>query len=114
MHILLLNLHVEHRGGVFKVALVDRWLVVITGKKLVDEVSGKRDDQMSMLHGEADLLGILHVFGMQVWDPPYHVHLIRSTLTRHIAELLGDVHDEIAASFNDLFPSKSNGTSSQD
>lgn len=110
MRSLSLSLHVEYRGGCFKVALVDRWLVIITGKKLVDEVSSQRDEQMSMLHGEADLLGILHVFGMPVWDPPYHVHLIRSTLTRHISGLLGDVNDEIATSFNDLLPSNCNGT----
>ena len=39
----------QYFGGVFKVALYDRWLVVISGRKLIDELRKRPDDEVSSL-----------------------------------------------------------------
>lgn len=47
-------------------------------------------------------LALLYVFGKEVWEPPYHVTIIRSVLTQHIASMFGDIHDEMESAFAEL------------
>lgn len=58
-------------------------------------------------------IGNAFVFGLEVWNPPYHVELIRSALTRHIIPFFGTIYDEIETSFRDLVPVEDKGTSSR-
>lgn len=52
----------QHKGKIFKVALPDRWLVAITGTKLVDEIQRMPDDKLSFTEAVADVsLRILRV-----------------------------------------------------
>lgn len=45
----------QYKGRVFKVALIDRWLVVINGTKLVDELQKMPDDKVSFMEAAADV-----------------------------------------------------------
>lgn len=45
----------QHKGKVFKVAFTDRWLVVVTGKKLVDELQRLPDDVVSFVEAAGDV-----------------------------------------------------------
>lgn len=114
------SLVLQYKGGIFKVALFDRWLLVLTGKKYIEELRKFSDDQVSFLHGTAEVAGcsymspvfsfsdirqtlaLLYLFGKEVWEPPYHVTIIRSVLTQHIASMFGDIHDEIESAFAEL------------
>lgn len=53
---ILRTLGFQHKGGIFKVALFDRWLLVLTGKKYVEELRKFPDDQVSFLHGTAEVV----------------------------------------------------------
>ena len=45
----------QHKGGLFKLALPDRWLVVVNGKKLVDELHRFSDDYVSLTEGVGEV-----------------------------------------------------------
>lgn len=114
----------QYKGRIFKVALFDRWLLVLTGKRHIEELQKFPDDQVSFLYGTAEvnvkklipvstniwqILGIAYVFGMEVWEPPYHVTVIRSALTQHMASMFGDIHDEMESAFASLVPATYDG-----
>lgn len=39
--------YAKHRNGMFKIATMDRWIVVISGSKLVAECSKAREEDLS-------------------------------------------------------------------
>ncbi|KIP05259.1 hypothetical protein PHLGIDRAFT_490945 [Phlebiopsis gigantea 11061_1 CR5-6] len=99
----------KHKGGVFRVPLIDRWLVVITGSTLVDEVQRMPPDKVSFAHASAEFIGSVFVFGNEVLRDPYHVAVIRDRLTRGAATLFAGMCDEIEAAFGDAVPADTNG-----
>nr|BAD94562.1 cytochrome P450 [Phanerodontia chrysosporium]BAL05132.1 cytochrome P450 [Phanerodontia chrysosporium] len=94
----------KHKGKPFKVAMPDRWVVVLTGKKLVDELQRLPDDAVSFIKGASDLSGTEHMFGRQVIDDPFHVPIIRTHLTKNLAPMFSDVFDEVSIAFQELIP----------
>ncbi|CAL1693826.1 unnamed protein product [Somion occarium] len=97
----------KHKGGIFKIAMLDRWLVVVSGPKLVEELRKLPDEQVSFLEAAQDLVQMKYTFGHEVHDDPIHVEIIRAHLTRHIASIFPDVRDEIVSAFNDHIPATS-------
>nr|BAL05133.1 cytochrome P450 [Phanerodontia chrysosporium] len=93
-----------HKGKAFKVALTDRWLVVITGKRLVDELQKMPEDVASFVGAVADFQGFRYIFGQKVLEDPFHVNIIRSHLTKHLSSVFGDICDEIHIAFSELIP----------
>ncbi|KIP02170.1 hypothetical protein PHLGIDRAFT_20514 [Phlebiopsis gigantea 11061_1 CR5-6] len=98
----------RYKGRVFKVALIDRWLVVINGKTLVDELQKMPDDKVSFMDAAADFIGLNHIFGPEVNADPFHVGVVRDKLTRNLVPLFGEIYDEIDAAFGELIPAKEN------
>ena len=45
----------QYKGGIFKVALFDKWLLVLSGRKYVEELRKYPDDQVSFLYGTAEV-----------------------------------------------------------
>lgn len=45
----------QYKGRIFKVALFDRWLLVLTGKRHIEELQKFPDDQVSFLYGTAEV-----------------------------------------------------------
>ena len=37
----------QHKGGVFKVPAIDRWIVVVSGPELIDELRKMPDEMVS-------------------------------------------------------------------
>lgn len=52
-------------------------------------------------------LQLEYAFGKDATHNDYHVHVIRTQLTRSLIPLFPDIYDEIARSFNDLIPPSS-------
>ncbi|OBZ79756.1 Ent-kaurene oxidase [Grifola frondosa] len=96
----------KYRGSVFKVPMLDQWLVVVSGPKLIDDLRKSPDDHLSFLEGAAELIQSKYTLGAGLDDDPYHVTVIRDKLTRNLAPLLPDVIDEIDVAFNELIPAK--------
>ncbi|KAK7686504.1 hypothetical protein QCA50_010102 [Cerrena zonata] len=100
--------YAKYKGGVFKIARADRWLVIVTGRRLIDEVRMMPEDKMSFRDAVDDFFPLRYCFGPDIRENPFHVELIRSQLTRQIATMLEDVRDEICASFDAYIPASTN------
>ncbi|KAK7686510.1 hypothetical protein QCA50_010108 [Cerrena zonata] len=98
----------KYKGGIFKIAMLDRWVVVFSGPELVDELRRMPDEMVSFQAAAEDLVQLKYTFGE---GSAIHMDLIRNKLTRSLAALLPDIQDEIIASFNDLIPARDDWTS---
>ncbi|EKM49583.1 uncharacterized protein PHACADRAFT_106360 [Phanerochaete carnosa HHB-10118-sp] len=94
----------KHKGRTFKVAMVDRWLVVLSGKKLIDELQKMPDDMVSS--ATTEVFGIHHVFDSNWHIDPVHVPILRS-LTRNLTLVFEDMFDELIIAFREHFPANS-------
>ncbi|KAH9942847.1 cytochrome P450 [Amylocystis lapponica] len=94
----------KHRDSVFKIAMPDRWLVVVNGPKLIDELRRLPDDQMSFHEAADDTLHTRYSVGADVVDEPHHVGTIRNQLTRNLGMLMPDVVDEVQMAFKEYIP----------
>ncbi|KAI0684429.1 cytochrome P450 [Earliella scabrosa] len=95
----------KYYGTLFKVSMLDGWLVVFTGPKLIDELRRSPDEELSSVEGTAEVLQLRHTLGPGV-DDQFHVAVVRDKLTRNLAALYPDVLDEITVAFNEYIPAK--------
>ncbi|PPQ79520.1 hypothetical protein CVT25_003402 [Psilocybe cyanescens] len=102
----------KHYGGAFKVPMVSKWMVVITGPDMINDIRKSSDDQLSSReaiaeHSIADSIQTAqsdYMISPQIRLDPYHVAVVRTPLTRNLGIRFDDIKDEIAASFADLVP----------
>ncbi|KAI0758034.1 cytochrome P450 [Fomes fomentarius] len=95
----------KYYGILFKVSMLDGWLVIFTGPKLIDELRRSPDDELSSVEGTAEVLQLRHTLGPGV-DDQFHVAVVRDKLTRNLAALYPDVLDEITEAFHEYIPAK--------
>lgn len=48
-----LTTRIQYKGGMFKVPMLDRWLVIVTGPKLMDELQRFADEYVSFTAANA-------------------------------------------------------------
>ncbi|EMD34619.1 hypothetical protein CERSUDRAFT_86021 [Gelatoporia subvermispora B] len=96
--------YVKYKGSTFKLPFFDRWMVVVSGPAMVEELRRYPDDQVSFEQGAAELLQSKYTLGRDTAEDPYHIEVIREKLTRNLATLLPDVMDEIQHAFNEFIP----------
>ncbi|OCH95707.1 cytochrome P450 [Obba rivulosa] len=94
--------YTKYKGSTFKVPLFDRWLVVVSGRTLIEELRRYPDDQASFDLASQELLQIKYTFGPEALDDQYHIDVIREKLSRNLGTLLPDVQDEIQHAFDHL------------
>ncbi|CDO73436.1 hypothetical protein BN946_scf185013.g71 [Trametes cinnabarina] len=94
----------KYYGSVFKIAMFDRWLVVVSGPKLVDELRKRPDDELSTEHGLQALIPVQYMVGEETVKDLYHVDIIREKLTRSISSILPDVVDELQLATEEYIP----------
>ncbi|EMD42272.1 hypothetical protein CERSUDRAFT_41330 [Gelatoporia subvermispora B] len=92
----------KYKGSTFKVPMFDRWLVVVNGRTLIEELRRLDDDKVSALKGAEVIMKTQYTLGES--DDQYHVGIIRETLTRSLVTVLPDVMDEIARAFDEYLP----------
>ncbi|OSC97933.1 cytochrome P450 [Trametes coccinea BRFM310] len=95
----------KYFGTVFKVPMLDGWLAVFTGPKLIDELRRSPDDVLSAAEGASQVLQLRHTLGPGA-DDQFHVAVVRDKLTRSIQALCPDVLDEVSAAFQEYIPAR--------
>ncbi|KAK0452675.1 cytochrome P450 [Armillaria borealis] len=100
--------YTKHYGSTFKVPLIDKWMVVVSGAEKVDDIRKSSLEQLSSLDAIIDLLQMNHTMGYSLCVDPYHAEVVRGALTRNIAICFADVHDEMKAAFEDNIPMTKN------
>ncbi|KAI0059957.1 cytochrome P450 [Artomyces pyxidatus] len=106
-HKLLQQGYRKYNPGLFKIAMWDGWFVTATGPQLVEEVCKAPEDVLSIMEGSHHHLQVTYTMGPKVMRHPYHIPLIRSHLTRRLADYFDDIHDEVVATFNSVIPENS-------
>ncbi|TFY79745.1 hypothetical protein EWM64_g4272 [Hericium alpestre] len=82
----------KYKGGLFKLAHMNYWTVVVTSPDLVD-----------------DSFQTKYTIGMELTNNPFHIPVVRSRLTRNLTAVFPQIRDELVAGSLDLIPAKENG-----
>ncbi|KAH7885960.1 cytochrome P450 [Phlebopus sp. FC_14] len=101
--------YAQHKNGFFRIPMMDRWVVVLTGKQLIEELRKIGDDKLSFDHAMQDLLQVKYTFGFEAQTNPYHVTVIKHHLRRNLHEVFSEIYDEVVLTFDHLIPSHKNG-----
>lgn len=118
----------QYKDSFFKVPTMNRWVVVITGPRLLEELRKIPDERLSFDHAMQDvrrygscypfsshnvittqLLQVKYTFGLEAQEHPYHVQVIRDHLKRNLSQLFPDIFDEIRLAFDESIPYREAG-----
>ncbi|KAJ7876913.1 cytochrome P450 [Mycena olivaceomarginata] len=92
----------QYPEGVFRVARMFDWLVVVSNPQLVKEVGAAPENILSFHEGIQSTLPVRHVVGRAIAENHYHQHTIRTGLTRNLHACFPRVKEEIACAFDDV------------
>ncbi|KAJ7717646.1 cytochrome P450 [Mycena maculata] len=98
--------YLKNPGGAFKVAFMHRWLVIVNGQAMIEDLRKAPDDFLSSAEGNNAMLHLEHVLGYEQLHDPYHVPVVRTSLTRNIGICFPSLRTEVVAAFEDLVPAK--------
>ncbi|KAK7681998.1 hypothetical protein QCA50_014962 [Cerrena zonata] len=91
----------KYKGEMFKIAMQDRWLVVLTNPETIEEVRKMPDDKLDFIHAAMDTIEARYTFSPETHNDPFVVGVVQSHLTKHLDFSFDEAHDEVMASFND-------------
>ncbi|TBU43931.1 cytochrome P450 [Dichomitus squalens] len=94
----------KFHGSAFKIALLDSWMVIVNGSKLVEEIKRRSGEELSAVEETEEFLQIQYILGCEPRDDPYHVDLISGKLTRTLSAILPELLDELRVSLPEYVP----------
>ncbi|PPQ96344.1 hypothetical protein CVT26_005028 [Gymnopilus dilepis] len=94
----------KYPGQVWKLPMLDEWLVVANGRQRVEDIRKAGDDHLSGIRSNPEFYQWDFTVGPGVSNNPYHINVVRGPLTRNLANQFKDVHDEMILSLNDMIP----------
>ncbi|ESK87975.1 cytochrome p450 [Moniliophthora roreri MCA 2997] len=100
----------KYQGRVFKIPLLEHWQIVVTTPKLLDELRKAPDDVLSFTEANNDNMQMDHTLGAPMYLDPYHIDVVRGSMTRNLGNKFPEVRDEIKASFDELLPATNDWT----
>ncbi|GJE87948.1 cytochrome P450 [Phanerochaete sordida] len=90
--------------GVFKIAVPDRWLVVVAHAGLIDELQKHPDDCVSFMDAATEFVGTRYALPGTIADDPWHIGPLRQHLTHAIGSFFGDMLEELRVSIEEAMP----------
>ncbi|KAJ6557997.1 cytochrome P450 [Mycena capillaripes] len=98
--------YLRYPGKAFKVALANRWLVLLNGRTLIEDVRKASHDSLSPAAAVNSMLHLEHTMGHEQFHDPYQIPVIRTPMTRNIGAGFPALRSEAVAAFEDLVPAK--------
>ncbi|EGN95203.1 hypothetical protein SERLA73DRAFT_77211 [Serpula lacrymans var. lacrymans S7.3] len=98
--------YANYKGIPFKIADIHNWIVIISGRQLIEELRRAPDDALSGNEALNDIVKVEYTLGSGIRHNPYHLPIVRTQLTRNLATQFLDIQDEIATAFDDVLPIK--------
>ncbi|KAJ3728214.1 cytochrome P450 [Lentinula raphanica] len=95
------NGYCQFKGRIFKVAQLDRWLVIASGH-LVEELRMAPESKLSLEAAMKDILQSDYTLGVEIRQNMYHLGVIRGITTRNLNNLLLEMADEIHRAFDEI------------
>ncbi|KAK0448924.1 cytochrome P450 [Desarmillaria tabescens] len=96
--------HRMHYGSAFKVPMLDKWMIVVSGAEKINDIRKASPEQLSSKDAGAEILQIDYTIGRRFNEDHYHADVVQSSLTRNIGACFADIQDEIQAAFKDNVP----------
>ncbi|KAK0212153.1 cytochrome P450 [Desarmillaria ectypa] len=93
-----------HYGKAFRVPLLDKWMIVVSGAEKINDIRKSPSEQLSTVDAGQELFQFDYTIGKSLSADPYHAGVVRGPLTRNIGACFADVQDEIQAAFKDNIP----------
>ncbi|CCL98915.1 uncharacterized protein FIBRA_00922 [Fibroporia radiculosa] len=91
---------------IFKVSMFDRWIVVVSGAKMNEELRKVPDEQMSFMEAIDLMIQSKYTIAPDILVHPIHITVIKEQLTKNLAPLFPDVAEEVRLAFQELIPAK--------
>ncbi|KAK0457764.1 cytochrome P450 [Desarmillaria tabescens] len=88
---------------VFKIAHLNRWMVVVASPELIEDLRRAPEDVLSFQEGVSEVLQIPFTVGEAISRNPYHTPIVRNHITKTLASMFPEIHDEVAAACSDIF-----------
>ena len=122
----MLRYNSQRGRGLFKIATLRKWIVIVSSPELIEDVRKAPDDVLSLSaligevstppctpdsHSHRFFQFIQSKYTRDLLEPgnDYHVDVIRTKLTRNIADIFKDVHDELVMSLEAFIPVHGDG-----
>ncbi|KAF9233836.1 cytochrome P450 [Melanogaster broomeanus] len=98
----------KHKAAPFKISRLYNWMVIMSGRKYLEEIAKCPEDELSALGAANESLKIEYTLGHQVYHNPYHNAILRSRLTRNIGILCPEIRDEVVTALEETLNLKDN------
>ncbi|KAI0059967.1 cytochrome P450 [Artomyces pyxidatus] len=105
-HKLLQEGYDKYKPGLFKIAMWDHWCVTATGPQLIEDIGEAPEDVLSMRQAMTHFFQTGYTMGPNIMRNPYHIPLVRAQLTRRIAGVIDDIHEEVVATLDSAIQAK--------
>ncbi|KAK7061428.1 cytochrome P450 [Favolaschia claudopus] len=86
---------------VFRVPLIHRWDVIISGRELVEELRASKEEELSIREAFNEILQTNMTMGPNILGNPYHISVTRVGMTKNLELRFDEVRDEIICTFED-------------
>ncbi|TFK38941.1 cytochrome P450 [Crucibulum laeve] len=96
----------KYPNALFKVSAIGRWEFIANGPQLVEDIRRAGDDELSFHLAASDNMQYQYTTKSGVHENPYHLKIVRTTLSSCLGPLCGEIHDEITDSLGLLLPAK--------
>ncbi|KAF5369084.1 hypothetical protein D9758_002904 [Tetrapyrgos nigripes] len=94
----------KYHGGAFRVPMLNHWQVVVTSPEMINDIKRAPNDVLSFMGAIQQLMQIEHTMGKAIHTDPYHIDVIKNSLTRSISSKLESIVEEVAYAFQDELP----------
>ncbi|KAF8583917.1 cytochrome P450 [Ramaria rubella] len=103
-NVMLLKGYSQFKGGVFRLPDMNRWYIMVCGKKHVEELSTAPEELLSLKDVLNEILARDYTFGPSFVSDMYHIDVIRIRLTRNLVHVFPQIRDEAVRAFDDYIP----------
>ncbi|KAH8830941.1 cytochrome P450 [Flagelloscypha sp. PMI_526] len=101
---LMLQSYDKYRGAAFKVWTFSGWVVMVSGRDMVEDVRKAPMNQLNFNRIVEEQLQTKYTMGLKGSENIYQIDVVRTTLTRNIGVRFDEMYDEVLACFEDYIP----------
>ncbi|KAK1231304.1 hypothetical protein PQX77_005584 [Marasmius sp. AFHP31] len=94
----------EYPSAAFKIPKLFGWTVVLNSKEMYEDFKRASEEELSVLDYFEEIMQLQYTMSPVIHENPYHIDVIRGTLTRNIGARFDDVRDELKTAFNEYIP----------
>ncbi|KAM6493880.1 Cytochrome P450 [Amanita muscaria] len=91
----------KHRGSIFKVPLFSKWVIMVSGPEMINDIRSASDDYLSSPEAGRERMHVDLILGAEFHHNTHLAEVVKLPLTKNIGPKFADVQDEIVTAFND-------------